>query len=106
MRTRELLGKLHAKISLTSSSKDKKEIIDLCARIEQAELNLRRHRLTGEALISGSHGRIGARCGRKQRSAQEARLAALLREVGEGDAKKVNALPVSPGKPESTEGAS
>lgn len=105
MRVRELLGRLHAKISLTQSGKSKKEIIDLCARIEQAELDLRRYRLTGESLISGSHGRYGVRNRPKSGSAQESRLAALLRETGERDAPKGIALPVSPGKPESAETA-
>ena len=105
MRVRTLLGELHQRITLTRTSTEKKEIIDLCSRIEQAELDLRRHRLTGEALISGAHGRIGARRNRKQGSAAESRLAALLRETGEVDTKKANTLPVSLGKPESADGA-
>ena len=50
MRTRELLGRLHRQLSLTRSGKDKQFLIDLCARIEQAELDLRRYRLTGKDL--------------------------------------------------------
>lgn len=86
MRTRELLGRLHRQLSLTRSGKDKQFLIDLCARIEQAELDLRRYRLTGERLVSGSLAR-----------AQGSRLEALLREGAEGNAQK--GLPGPPGVP-------
>jgi hypothetical protein len=105
MRTREIVRSARLKISETRSRQDKQFLIDLIAKLERAETELRKLRLTAQNALSMPAGKaptsnnlINISAAREAEFTK--RMRASLREAEEYDAKKAAALSASPGKPE------
>ena len=94
MRTRELLHELEAVRTLPSCGSNRgKQIVEMCGRLERADLVLRQARRAAEQLLRELPGKHGKRY--EPRFEVSPRLAALLNEAAEGDAKGAGAPAVT-----------